>query len=101
MPAVTSAFLAALNGTTHDPQNDAAVTSPASGSRNLYVDLGNELYMTTSNGPFKIGALAHQLLSAQGAQPGPGGNGMVLQGVAYSVTINAATSYIEVQQSSP
>lgn len=103
MPATTTGFLAAMNGTTHDANSDYATTSPAAGSRNIGVLISNEAFCTMPSpiATYKIGALAHSILSAQGAVPAPGGNGVVVGLTSYSVTANEGTGYIEVQQSSP
>ena len=99
MPAVTTAFLAAINGTTHDANIDVAVTSQASGARNLSVEIVNECFTTIANGAFKIGALAHSILATPGAIPA--GNGVIIGATTYAVTVNAGTGYVEVQQTSP
>lgn len=101
MPAVTTAFLAAINGTTHDANIDVAVTSQASGARNLSVEIVNECFTTIANGAFKIGALAHSILATPGAIPAPAGNGVIIGATTYAVTVNAGTGYVEVQQTSP
>lgn len=101
MPAVTGNFLSAMNGTTHDETNDAAVTNPASGLRSLKVDIIDERFVTNGIGLYSIGPVAHGVLSAVGAQPAPAGNGVVVGGVTYAVTIDVANSYINVQQTSP
>ena len=101
MPAVTTEFLSAVNGPTHDATNDVMVTSPASGARNLLVDILNERFVTTGVGQYKIGAVAHGVLSTQGAVPAPGGNGVIVGLTSYAVTVDAGTGYIEVQQTSP
>lgn len=102
MPAVTSGFLAAMNGTTHDAVNDYAVTSLPAGQRNLGVIILNETFNTAPSpiASHKIGAVAHSVLSTQGAVPAPGGNGVIVGLTSYAVTANESTSYIEVQQSS-
>ncbi len=103
MPATTSKVLAALNGTTHDA-NGYAQTPPVAGGRNLAIMVLNEEFVTVSPsipGAYLIGSVAHSVLSATGAAPAPGGNGVVLNGATYAVTINEGTGYIEVQQTSP
>lgn len=102
MPATTTNFLAAMNGTTHDAANDYAITSLPAGARNIGVAIFNESFHTVPStiAPYKIGAVAHSILAASGAAPAPGGNGLVLSGATYAVTANEGTGYIEVQQTS-
>lgn len=103
MPAVTTNFLQAVNGSAHDATNDVLVVGSGNATRNLGVDVIDERFVTLGSGiaAFKIGAFAHSILSTNGAAPAPAGNGVVVGNTTYAVTVNTGSSYIEVQQSSP
>lgn len=103
MPAITANFLQAVNGSTHDATNDVLVVGSPGSTRNLGIEVIDERFVTLGSAiaSFKIGAYTHSILGAQGATPAPAGNGVVVGATTYAVTINAGTSYIDVQQSSP
>lgn len=103
MPAITTNFLQAVNGSAHDATNDVIVVGSGNAARNLGVDVIDERFVTlgSSIAAFKIGSYAHGILGTQGAVPAPGGNGVLVGLTTYAVTINSGTSYIEVQQTSP
>jgi hypothetical protein len=103
MPAITTNFLQAVNGSTHDPNGDVLVVGPPGSTRNLGIDVVDERFVTlgSSVAAFRCGAYAHSVLATQGAVPAPAGNGVVIGATTYAVTLNTGTSYLELQQSSP
>lgn len=105
MPAITTKFLAAVNGTTFDENLNVAKTSVAAGGRNLGVRIIDEYFSTDDVAPYRLfSANAHAVLSAPGAVPAPSGNGVIVPSGAlagtYAVTVDG-DGYVQVQQTSP